>query len=332
MTDEQRPKVSVLMVTYNHEPFIAQAIESVLAQRTSFPMELVIGEDCSKDSTRQIVEKYAASHPEVIRPILHARNVGMHANCRAVHHAARGEFIANLDGDDYWTSPLKLQAGVDILEAHPECSGSYHFVDVVDASGETLHHWPPRDFAQPRLTFDHLLSRNLTPSVSILYRKSYMPQIPAWIDGLQMADWPTLLTLTSRGDFILIDQTLAAYRRHSGGVWSRSSELKIGQAVEEFHVRICRAFPEVERKCGAHYRKGDALHGFRLSDAAGDATLARRYLWRYLSMAPGRLKLPPNQLRAIARTLFPLLRRWLPFSHYIPSTECSPVPAGSPSG
>ena len=120
------PKVSVVMLTYNHEKFIAQAIESVLIQRTNFPIELVVGEDCSTDGTREIVRRYAAARPDIIRLVFHEKNVGAYENGQDVLAACQGEYIALLEGDDYWTSPDKLQRQADYLDAQPACALCFH--------------------------------------------------------------------------------------------------------------------------------------------------------------------------------------------------------------
>ena len=117
----KNPVVSVKMITYNHELYIAQAIEGVLTQETDFPIELVIGEDCSTDRTREIVLEYQRKHPEIIRVIISDKNVGMHKNGQRTQKVCRGKYVAFCEGDDYWHHPLKLQKQVDYLEAHPEC-------------------------------------------------------------------------------------------------------------------------------------------------------------------------------------------------------------------
>lgn len=126
----KNPLVSVKMMTYNHAPFIAQAIEGVLQQKTNFPFELVIGEDCSTDGTPEIVFHYQENYPDVIRVITSEQNVGMHKNGRRIRKACRGKYIAFCEGDDYWHDPYKLQKQADYMESHPECGMVSADIDV----------------------------------------------------------------------------------------------------------------------------------------------------------------------------------------------------------
>lgn len=120
------PLLSVVTVTYNHEPFIAKCIEGVLMQQVSFPIEFIIGEDCSTDRTRAICRQYAEKYPETIKFVVSEKNVGGLANERRAMSAARGKYVAYCEGDDYWTDPLKLQKQVGFLETHPEYSACFH--------------------------------------------------------------------------------------------------------------------------------------------------------------------------------------------------------------
>ena len=120
------PLLSIVTITYNHEPFIAKTIEGVLMQQVKFPIELIIAEDCSTDGTRAICQRYAEEYPDLIRLITSDSNVGAIANERRAMLAARGKYIAFCEGDDYWTDPLKLQKQVDFLESHPDYSVTFH--------------------------------------------------------------------------------------------------------------------------------------------------------------------------------------------------------------
>lgn len=121
-----RPLLSIVTITYNHELFIAKTIEGVLMQQVNFPMEFIIAEDCSTDNTKKIVLDYANLYPELIKVITSENNVGAVANERRAMLAARGKYIAFCEGDDYWTDPLKLQKQVDFLETHPEYCVCFH--------------------------------------------------------------------------------------------------------------------------------------------------------------------------------------------------------------
>ena len=121
----EMPLVSVCMTTYNHEPYIAEAIESVLAQQTSFGVELVVGEDCSTDRTAAICREYAAKYPDRIRLVTSPENVGWRANYRRTFEACRGKYVAYLDGDDWWCDLRKLQMQADLMESDPGCGMCY---------------------------------------------------------------------------------------------------------------------------------------------------------------------------------------------------------------
>ncbi len=118
--------VSIVCITYNHEPYLRQALEGFLIQETSFPVEIILAEDCSTDGTRAICEAYAAKYPDKIHYIWSETNVGAVENERRAIAAARGKFIALCEGDDYWTDPLKLQKQVDFMESHLEYSVTFH--------------------------------------------------------------------------------------------------------------------------------------------------------------------------------------------------------------
>jgi len=124
------PLVSVAMITYNHEPFISEAIEGVLRQKANFKIELVIGEDCSTDRTREIILEYQKKHPHIIYVITSEKNVGMKKNSYRTAKACHGKYMAFCEGDDYWQNPNKLQIQVDYLEGHPECGMVYSDYDV----------------------------------------------------------------------------------------------------------------------------------------------------------------------------------------------------------
>src|SRR5215208_3554649 len=133
--------VSVSVITYNHERFIVQALESILIQKVNFKYEVIIGDDCSTDNTRKILEEYAVKYPDRIKLILHEKKgegIPGKLNFISTIEAARGKYIALLDGDDFWTDESKLQKQVDFLEKNPGYSICFHKASILYDGTDTF--------------------------------------------------------------------------------------------------------------------------------------------------------------------------------------------------
>lgn len=219
MQNGVRPKVSVATITYRHESFIADAIESVLMQEVDFPVEMVIGEDCSPDGTREIILQYLKRYPGLIRLIEQKHNIGAHANFRATVGRCRGEYVALLDGDDYWTAPDKLRKQVALMDAHPEFSVCFHPVTTQHDDGELA---PRTIFPPGRRPVYHLADLHHwigMETASILFRRSALPTFPSWYDETFVGDWALQVLLANRGDIGYIDEVMGIYRLHSGSIF-----------------------------------------------------------------------------------------------------------------
>jgi predicted O-linked N-acetylglucosamine transferase (SPINDLY family)/predicted SAM-dependent methyltransferase/glycosyltransferase involved in cell wall biosynthesis/predicted O-methyltransferase YrrM len=211
-------KVSVFMITYNHEKFIAQAIDSILMQKVDFEYEIVIGEDYSTDNTRQIVLDYQKRYPDKIRLLLPDSNIGMLPNFMATYKACKGEYIAILEGDDYWIDPAKLKKQVDFLDKN---------LDFVICFAKTLHLWED-NHREPEVlladraavsTIEELLLINFILPPSVMYRNGLI-NFPEWFSHQGMGDWSSYILLAEHGKIGYIDEVMSVYRVHDGGVWS----------------------------------------------------------------------------------------------------------------
>jgi glycosyltransferase involved in cell wall biosynthesis len=134
MQQEKKPKVSVCIVTYNQEKYIRDCLQSVVDQKTDFDFEVLVADDCSADGTRNVVQEFANNYPDIIKPIFHAKNIGAFENYIFVHKAATGEYIAHLDGDDYWL-PGKLQIQNNFLDKNKECNFVVTRMERLDRKG-----------------------------------------------------------------------------------------------------------------------------------------------------------------------------------------------------
>lgn len=219
----ERPVVSVLLLAFNHGCYIDQAIESVIAQATSFPFEVVIGEDGSSDDTLQRAVDYQRRYPAMIRILSTGANVGLYRNYRRVLQAARGEYLAHLDGDDFWL-PGKLAAQVEFLQSHPAHAAVYANALTVDESGRRLGLF--NNIGSEGFDLADMLRRgNFLNTSSMMFRASLRDTLLD-IDRL-FIDYRIHLRLARHGLlFQLGGQPLAAYRvGATGSMTSRSKEL-----------------------------------------------------------------------------------------------------------
>ena len=218
------PLLTVLTLAYNQADYIGEAIESVLAQRTDFPVEHIIVDHCSTDGTQDVIAAYADRHAS-IRPVLLARRSSKGANVRALFSRCRSKYAALCDGDDYFTDPLKLQKQVDFLEAHPECGLCFHPVDVLYEDGSPSRVYPPEELLPGGLrkfyTLKDLLFANLIQPNSVVYRWRFTEGLPDWFDPtLVPGDWYWHLLHAETGLIGYLRAHMAVYRRHATSLYA----------------------------------------------------------------------------------------------------------------
>jgi len=269
------PLVSVLMLAYNHGPYLAQAIEGVLAQQTDIPIELLIGEDCSPDNTREIALRYQREHPGTIRVFTADKNVGSTLNHRRILLAARGIFYAYIDGDDYWL-PGKLIRQVSYLHENSGCAAVYTNALTIDQDGNKIGVF--NDVENERFDLGALLRQgNFLNTSSVVYRATSR-------DALLEIDVPAIdyrvhLLLARTGFITQVAEPLTIYRVGS-----------IGSMVEQGndHVRqlYWEAIMSVPRELVSDR---DLTHGI--------ADFLRRVIFRTLRLRH-----------------FGLLREWMPIA------------------
>lgn len=220
-----QPLVSVWMITFNHEQFIRQAVDGVLTQETLFPYEVVIGDDKSTDRTREIIQEYQRQYPDRIR--LRLANENLHSQKIkpgiGVLSACRGKYIAMCEGDDYWTDPHKLQKQVGFLEAHPECSICSHRVAVVDEIGIQSLELPPPRYRKGISSIDDLLVYPGIHTCSTVIRNGLVTRLPEWFFNVKMGDVALFVLNAQHGIIGYVDEVMAIYRLHKGGIWSSTS-------------------------------------------------------------------------------------------------------------
>jgi len=221
--DIKNPAVSIVCATYNHEEYISEALDGFLMQKTDFPFEILIGEDCSTDRTRQVVMEYHRNFPNIIKPIFWKVNVGAGKNWCSLLNAARGKYIANCEGDDFWTNEKKLQTQVDDFLKHPEYKLSFHACSQLSNDGSLVKpklmkmkkFYSVQDVINGHF---HLLQTN-----TLVFRRNILDNLS--MDLLRNSPvgdvWIRTAAAIPNGA-IYTNRDMSVYRIHSNGSWSSS--------------------------------------------------------------------------------------------------------------
>lgn len=216
---ETRPKLSIVVLTFYHEKYIRQALESVFMQKVDFDYEVLVGDDASGDGTQEIIREFSEKYPDVIKPVLRQENLGASRNAYDLYRMAKGEYIAVLEGDDYWLCPEKLQTQVNFLDEHPEFICCMHKCVVVDEDGvpdyTVFPHWTR---AKRMFTLTDFLSREETAGQSgtqvfrNFFYGSQQDFSAIYSVHPQVSDKTLALILLSQGDIYCLNKIMSAYR------------------------------------------------------------------------------------------------------------------------
>jgi glycosyltransferase involved in cell wall biosynthesis len=211
------PKVSVCVMTYNQEAFVGECLESIVTQQTDFPFEVIVADDGSADRTADIIRQYEASHPHLVRGVLHAKNIGVKANYLSSHEAARGEYVAHMDGDDLML-PGKLQRQADFLDAHPGLAlvGANAIAFSTEPDGSHRYEGETSSELHPEvMTFDAFIERNgfLFTHSSKMYRRDRSPDMRG---ESRLFDVQMHVLQAANGGAGYIHEPLGKYRINAG--------------------------------------------------------------------------------------------------------------------
>ena len=230
--------VSVSCITYNHENYIGQALESFVMQKTRFNYELLIHDDASTDKTAEIIRFYQEKYPDLIKPIFQQENLyskGIDVDDLNTERA-RGKYIALCEGDDYWTDPLKLQKQVDYMEAHPECSLCVHAAYIVNVIGKRIKPVRPH-IGNKVFSVDEVIEGGggLFATNSMMYPRSLDLNKPEFYKNAPVTDYPLAIYLALNGNVYYIDEYMAAYRKGVSGSWTTTEQSSLEKII--IHVK-----------------------------------------------------------------------------------------------
>lgn len=223
-----KPLVSVVVTTYNHQEYITDCLDSILMQQTTFPYEIILGEDESTDGTREICIEYANKYPDKINLFLRSRKDVIYINGNPTGrynfieslNSCSGKYIALCEGDDYWTNPFKLQKQVDFLEGNCEYVMTYHDVSIINNEGALLKESKtPTIFKTDFSSLEIIKCEIFVCTMSLVYR-NVINTFPNEFLKVKNADIFLTSLLGQYGNGKFIENIGGKYRVHDGGLWS----------------------------------------------------------------------------------------------------------------
>lgn len=254
-------KVSVVVPTYQHADYIEDCLQGILAQRTQFPIEILIGEDGSEDGTREICQRIAAEHPHRVRLFLRDRADVIRimgkptgrSNLMRTIAEAKGDYIALCEGDDFWTDPLKLQKQVDFLDQHPGHMLCCHKAEVL--KGGHFEVFPvPDDIVLDDIRFDDLLrTYNFFVTATVMFRSSLLP-LPRWFSRVPFGDMGLYFIADAKGRMAMLPEVMAVWRFTGRGSWTGLNTTQQDQRFLRFFNILWWNFTPVQKKFVARRR------------------------------------------------------------------------------
>ncbi|WP_165043394.1 glycosyltransferase [Dysgonomonas sp. ZJ709] len=226
-------KLNVLLITYNQEKYIEQTVESILMQETTFAFNIIEADDCSSDSTLDIIKRYADNNKIEFHFLPKTNNLGFVKNYQRAFEACDGEYIAIMEGDDYWISPFHLENHVKFLDQHPECSMSFnrHLRLFEDQNREEIFEWDNEKDYEYISTEQMALGNRIGNLSCCVLRNEFIKKLDPKLFNLEFADWLLGMIMGQYGPLAYLKEVTSAYRIHDNGQWSRMTDKEQGEAI-----------------------------------------------------------------------------------------------------
>lgn len=240
-------KLSVLIITFNQARYIAQALESVLRQKTNFDFEIIVGDDCSTDGAQKILTDFQRRHPEKIKLLLSDKNAGAMRNLVRTYRACSGQYIALLEGDDLWITSDKLQKQADFLDRHPEFVMCFTNSRIVDENGAIKSESRLADDRKRNLKQLDIISGLVPPTNTAVFRNHIVTDIPKAFYKVSNGDIMLFSMLAAHGEAAYMDEVTGDYRIHGGGSWSGKSEADLLSNNLKVRLALLECFPKYKK-------------------------------------------------------------------------------------
>lgn len=266
-----QPMVSVSCVTFNHEAYIARALDSLLMQKTDFPYEILVYDDASTDRTQEIIRQYARKYPDIIKPYYQTENQYSKGKYNVEgffnYPRARGKYIAMCDGDDYWTDEQKLQLQVDHMEAHPECSMCIHAARI-ETPERSIQSLKIRPYKRDRvIAAEEVIDKPSNyPTASLMFRTKDTRDLQDYYYVSPVGDISIQIHMAAKGTAYYMDREMSVYQQGVSVSWS--TQMKQGdlrQNLIDHHNAMKVMYRGFSKETGGKY-DGAILRACRRMD------------------------------------------------------------------
>lgn len=256
MSEIPDPLVSICCITYNQEEYLRQSIEGFLMQETSFPYEIVIHEDASTDGTANIIREYEEKNPEIIKPIYQTENQYSKESMLpfiTTLRAAKGDYVAICEGDDYWTDPLKLEKQIAEMKRNPDCAISFHPTVIKWDDGmhddELICHHSEKIHIVPIEEVIRGGGSSFIPTASVIISSSVIPRIIdffTYSENYPYGDYFIQVLGAERGGALYLNDIMSVYRKNVTGSYSETLEKRDTEFLTAQVVSTLESYREID--------------------------------------------------------------------------------------
>jgi glycosyltransferase involved in cell wall biosynthesis len=267
-------KVSVICVTYNHEKYIRRAMEGFVSQKVNFKFEVLVGDDASQDSTKEIIQEYSVKYPDIIKPIYREKNIGSIRNWLDLFSRVEGEYVAINDGDDYWIDENKLQIQVDYLDKNKECAVCFHPVlvkqEIMGSVSEEVFDIYPHNLKN-QYSIGELIDANFIQTNSVMYRWAFGKSLKLYFnEEAYPSDYYLHILQSKYGEIHSIPRVMSVYLKNITGVFSSIDDpkeilLKYGIGHANLYIECFNRFDDELKEISQ--RKINAIVDILVSEA-----------------------------------------------------------------
>jgi glycosyltransferase involved in cell wall biosynthesis len=219
-------KLSIILIAYNQEETISQSIDSILMQNLPIDFEIIVADDFSSDKTMAIIKNKLIDKVENLIFLENSKNIGISKNYQRAFLASKGEYIAVMEGDDYWTNPNRLIKHIEFLDFHRECVMSMNRFIVYNQNKKAFYFkkWNSNDDYIYINTTDTIRDNKLGNLSACVFRKSGVDLLKPDLFDLSIADWMLGIVLSQYGFIAILKEMTSVYRIHNLGVWSNTTK------------------------------------------------------------------------------------------------------------